>query len=121
MSGVKKVWEEYCKVALYPDRRGGRTWKPLLKLDPGFLQHIVGEDESAIFRDKKTGKIVGMVIQNFSCGNQCLLDWMNGVIEENTGEHRSVQVGSTSKLHLYWCSHISSARGPWTFIPDQLH
>lgn len=103
-NGAKKVWEGYRKATPYPDRRDGKTWKPLLKLEPGSLQYVVGEDESAIFRDKKTGKIVGMVIRNFSRGNQHLLDSMNGVIEENTGERRSVRVGSTSKLHLGWCS-----------------
>lgn len=95
---VRDIWEEYRAATPYPDGRGGRTWKPFLKLDPAHLQHTVGKNESAVIRDKKTGEIIGVVIRNFCGENKRLLEWVNEVVAENTDVRKSVRVGSLSRL-----------------------
>lgn len=95
---TQNIWRNYQAKTLYPDRRGGRTWKPLLKLDSSKLQYTVGEHESAIIQDAKTDDVIGIVIRDFSNNNPRLLNWINGIIEENTGERRSVRVSSAAGL-----------------------
>lgn len=91
---TREIWEGYRAKTLYPDRRGDMTWKPFHELDPDRLQLVVGEDKSAIIRDVKSHELIGVVIRNFSNNNHRLLDWINEVIDENTGSRRSVRVGS---------------------------
>ena len=90
---TREIWEGYRARMLYPDRRGDMTWKPFHQLDPNCLQLIVEEDKSAIIRDNKSRELIGVVIRNFSNYNRRLLDWINEVIDENTGSRRSVRVG----------------------------
>lgn len=99
---ARKIWEEFQARTPYPDRRGGKTWKPLHKLNPKRLQHTVEAHESAIIRDTKTDDIIGIVIRNFTNNNQRLLDWIDGIIAENTGSRKSVRVGFIPRLCLCW-------------------
>ena len=105
-AAVREIWENHYATAHHPDPRGGRTWKPLLELDSGKLQYVVGVGESVIIRDEKTEEIIGMVIRNFSNQNLLLLDWINGIIKENTGLHRNVRASYISKLCLWCCAHL---------------
>ena len=108
-AGARQIWEDFQARTLYPDRRGGKTWKPLHELDPNRLQHTVGVEESVIIRDTRTDEIIGVVIRDFSNNNQQLLDWINGIIEEGTGSRRSVRVGITLRLYLgFWPDTFSS-------------
>jgi hypothetical protein len=118
---TREVWEKYRAATLYPDRRGGKTWKPLLKLDPVSLQHTVNTNESAIIKDKKSGGIIGVVIRNFSNGNEGLLDWINQIIAENNDVRKSVRVCSISNPCLNWCSQLLLVRGSRQVVPDRLH
>ena len=97
---TRKIWEDYRASTPYPDPRGGRTWKPLLELDPNRLQHVVKENQSTIIKDISSHEIIGIVIRNFSNNNKKLLSWINEVIAENTGSRRSVRVGSIPCLAL---------------------
>ena len=118
---IWKIWKEHRAATLYPDRRGGKTWKPLLELDPEKLQYTVKAGESVIIRDKKKGDIVGMVIRNFSNGNESLLDWINGIILENTGLRRNVRVCFIPNLCLWRYPQLLLVRGPWPLMPDRLY
>ena len=89
---AQRIWKRYQDKTPYPDRRGGKTWKPFHKLDPNHLQYIIKADESVIFCSAKSGKIISMVIQNFSNNNKLLLKWLNEIIAENTDECQSVWV-----------------------------
>lgn len=100
-AAAQQIWEEYQEATPYPDRRGGKTWKPFHQLDPEKLQYTVQADESVIIRDFATNEIIGVVIRNFSNGNRRLLEWINGIIMENNGIRRSVRVGPFSKLCSY--------------------
>ena len=97
---TQKIWEDYQARTPYPDTRRGMTWKPFHELDPSHLQHVVKEDHSAIIRDVKSHEIIGIVVRNFSNNNRKLLDWINEIIEENTGSRRSVRVSSIPCLAL---------------------
>lgn len=97
---VRGIWEQYRAATPYPDPRGDRTWSPLLKLDPNRLQHTVNKNESVLIRDKRTGELIGLILRNFTGNNQRLLEWVNGIIAENTGIRRSVRVSSVSDLNL---------------------
>ena len=97
---TRKIWKEYRAQTPYPDPRGGKTWKPFHKLNPARLQHIVGKNDSVIIRDEDTDEIIGVVIRNFSGENRRLLDWINGIIAENTGARRSVRVGPICNICL---------------------
>ena len=97
---ARQTWEDFQAKTPYPDRRGGKTWKPLHELNPENLQHTVKADESVIIRDHSSGELIGVVIRNFSNNNQHLLDWINGIIAENTGARRSVRVSSNFMLSL---------------------
>lgn len=120
-NSAKQIWEQYQQKELYPDRRGGKTWKPLHKLDPGSLQYVVQEEESLIVKDKKTQEIIAIVIRHFSGGKEKLLEWINGIIEENTGIHRNVRVGSISNFILACILNTFSVGRPWSLFPDWLH
>ena len=93
-SSTQQIWELYRQATPYPDHRDGRTWKPFHELNPGHLQHTVHEKESAIIWDFKTNEIVGLVIRNFSNGNEQLLEWISEIIVENNNVRRNVRVGS---------------------------
>lgn len=97
---TREIWEKHHATTLYPDRRNGKTWKPLLKLDPASLQHTVKTDESVIIREEGTNKLIGAVIRNFSNGNERLLDWLNGIVAENNSVRRNVRVCYISSFAL---------------------
>ena len=91
---VRQMWKAYREVTPYPDRRGGRTWKPFHKLDPNSLQYIVRANKSIVIYDKKTKQIVCLVIRNFSGSKAEVLKWVNEVIVENVDLHKSVRISS---------------------------
>jgi hypothetical protein len=91
---AREIWASHRATTPFPDPRGGRTWKPFHRLDPQWLQYIVDQDSSAIIRDYKTNSIVGAVIRNFSNDNHEILNWLNGIITENTGLRRNIRVST---------------------------
>lgn len=95
---ILNIWKKHHKETLYPDRRDGRTWKEFHELDPSKLQYTVAADKSAIFRDAKSGQIIGLVIRNFS-GKPKLLDSVNKIIMENTEVRKSVRVCQLPPCH----------------------
>jgi len=105
---IQRIWEAHRKVTCYPDPRG--EWKPLLELDPEQLQYTVDVDKSAIIRDRATSGIIGVVIRNFSNNNERLLDWINGIVEQNTVLHKSVWVCLVFWLSLLVFSMLFSWR-----------
>ena len=115
---VQKMWEEHRKKTNFPDTRG--SWKPYHKLDPECLQYTVKEDESVIIRDSKSKEIVCMVIRNFSNNEGGILEWVNGIIEENTEIRKSVRVCVFPKHHSSLLTNIL-AGGSWKVVPDRLH
>ena len=86
---IHNIWKMHHKTAIYPDKRGG--WMPFHELDPSKLQHIVGEDELVIIRDKHTDEIICLVTRNF-CEKPGLLEWVSRTILENTEIQKSVRV-----------------------------
>lgn len=96
---VRKIWENYRRTKPLPDKRG--NWKKYHKLDPGRLQHIVGENESIIIRDSDSKEIVCMVVRNFSNNEGNILEWINGVIKANTKVRKSIRVSLFLKFHFY--------------------
>lgn len=94
---IQNIWKQHHKETPYPDRRGGRTWKEFHQLDPTKLNYTVKKNESVIIRDSTSKEIVCVVIRDF-CGKPKLLEWVNGVIMENSEGRKSVRVCAFLKL-----------------------
>lgn len=83
-------WRMHLAVGKMKDKRNRRC--PLHLLDPRKLQLDIPASESAIFVDSTTGKLVGLVLRNFSGGNAQVLEWATGVALEATEWQKSVRV-----------------------------
>jgi len=83
---IASIWWKVQKVKKHPDGRGkfGGGWADMEPLDERNLGLVVGVDESVIIRDLETGDLVATIIRNF-VGNEEVLDWINGIIDENVG------------------------------------
>ena len=68
-----------------------------------------------------TNELIGMVIRNFSGGNKALLEWINGIIEENTGVRRSVRVSFIPNPSPTSALTVFTVGGSWEVDPDRLH
>ena len=92
---IQAMWNEYRNKRKHPDPREahamGCTWAETLVLDEEKLQKVVGEDESVIICNSKTGDIAGVVIRNAS-GDPGVLKWVTEIIQKNVGWRRNVRV-----------------------------
>jgi hypothetical protein len=74
---IAAIWRKHREETKHPDEHSETTghWMELEKLDETKLQHVVGPNESAIFQDADTNKIVAVVIWQF-CRNDEVLEWL---------------------------------------------
>ena len=96
---IASIWKNLWKVKKHPDTRGkesGKEWAELEFLDERKLGLVVGVDESVLIRDLKSGGLVAVVIRNFARNGE-VLDWVNGVIDENVGLWRGIRVCCLTK------------------------
>lgn len=90
---IGDIWRKYREDNEHPDTRSKTTghWMEMEKLDKEKLPLIVEPDESVIVRDADTNEIVAVVIRKF-CGNDEVLEWINGIIDENVGLRKGIRV-----------------------------
>lgn len=89
---IAKIWKTHRAKTPHPDPRSGlHGWPQLEKLDSSKLAYTVAGNESTIIRDKDSDKIVAMVLRHFA-GNEEVLEWVNGIVDENVGLRRGIRV-----------------------------
>jgi hypothetical protein len=100
---IGDIWHNHRNGKEHPDGRSRTTghWMELEKLDKSMLSLIVGPDESVIVRDAQTDEIVSVVIRDF-CGDCEVLDWVNGIIDENVGLRRGIRVCKVMRSVLWY-------------------
>ena len=87
VDAIGEQWRHQLEHGKQVDTRQRR--KPLVKLDFSKLQHNVDATSDAIFRDNKTGEIIGLVIRNF-IGREDILQWAGKIIDDSIGMKKSV-------------------------------
>ncbi|KAH9915751.1 uncharacterized protein B0H18DRAFT_1040298 [Fomitopsis serialis] len=90
-------WRPRIEEGKQADRR--HTRHPIAVEDPSKLAHIVHEEESVVFRDRKTGKVVMIIIRDF-CKDKKVLAYANGETEQSADMRRSVRLEDPGKLVL---------------------
>jgi len=100
---IATIWRSHRTGKKHPDGRSKRTghWMKLEKLDQAKLALTVGVNESAIIRDVKSNDIVAVVLRQFS-GNDEILEWINGIVDENVGLRRGIRVCKTTTPTLWY-------------------
>lgn len=86
---IAAMWQARIERGKLHDDRGYR--REIHILDPERLQYDLQPEESALFVDKVTGKLVMAVIRNF-CRDQGVLDWLTDIILENVDARKSIRV-----------------------------
>ena len=89
---IADIWQNHRNKTPHPDPRSGlHGWPDLKKLNSSKLSYIVAGNESVIIRDADSGEIVAAVLRHFA-GNDEVLEWINGIVDENVGLRRGVRV-----------------------------
>lgn len=90
---IAEIWRNHRAHKKHPDRRGkfGDSWPKLERLDDTKLGLVVGVDESVIVYDAESGDVVAVVIRDF-VGNDEILEWISGIVDENVGLRRGIRV-----------------------------
>jgi hypothetical protein len=90
---IATIWRNHRAGKKHPDRRSKRSghWMELEKLDEKKLALIVGVEESVIIRDADSDEIVAVVLRRFSRNGE-ILEWINGIVDENVGLRRGIRV-----------------------------
>ena len=100
---IATIWRNHRKGKKHPNGRSKKTghWMKLEKLDEAKLALVVGVNESVIVQDAESNDIVAVVLRQFS-GNDEVLDWINGIVDENVGLRRGIRVCKLTKP-ISWC------------------
>ncbi|KAG0126489.1 hypothetical protein HOY82DRAFT_542595 [Tuber indicum] len=89
-------WKCHLEEGKMHDKRNSRY--PLHFLDPKKLQQDILPNESAMFVDHETKKLVGLVLRNFSGSNAEVLKWATSVALEATEWQKSVRKDNIGTL-----------------------
>jgi len=98
---IGEQWRTHLLEGKMKDKRNHRY--PLHLLDSQKLQLDIPANESAIFIDSATGKLVGLVVRNFSGGSTEVLQWATSVALEATEWQKSVRVSPLTSSAILSC------------------
>ena len=92
---IGQLWYHQTQIAPQPDPRRARS--PMHSLQPSLLQYDLGPDESAIFVDQETQKVVAMVCRN-AIGHevQQIVEWVDSVVVQGAKLKQTARVSSNS-------------------------
>ncbi|TEB03940.1 hypothetical protein FA13DRAFT_1602247, partial [Coprinellus micaceus] len=89
------VWESYLKNYDQPDSRLARH--PLMELEPSRLQMSIPEELSCCLYDKKTNKLVFVVIRKFA-NHRSILDWAKRIVHRAVTTCKSIRLEDPGSL-----------------------